>query len=147
MTHEEAVSLVALNLLAIREGIIEGLSEGLTVKEPMRLPNGETFVVMVSLSHDLAHIASHVDFSFMELEGNKPGVIVEMLRAKGMQSGLEIREVQARAGARALLWSRSVYFDPDAGWWSRRRKRLRGLWTRLRWAWQGHIPINGRSYV
>jgi len=141
MNPEEAVSLVELNLRAIGEGVSEGLTEGLTVDAPRRLPDGETFVCTICLSHDLAHIAEYAHFSYLEIADNKPGVIVEMLRAKGMQAGLAMREMQARAGARSLLWSRSVYVDPDAGWWSRHRTRLRGLWTRLRWAWRGFIPI------
>ncbi len=141
MNPEEAVSLVGLNLRAIGEGVTEGLAEGLTVDAPRRLPDEETFVCTICLSHELAHIVEYAHFSYLEIEDNKPGVIVEMLRAKGMQAGLAMREMQAHAGARSLLWSRSCYAYPDADWWWRWRKRLRGLWTRLRWAWQGYIPI------
>ena len=142
MNGEEASSLVALNLVAIREGIIEELAKGLDIKPPMGRygSDKDTFVVAVRLSHELSHIADYIHFSALEVSANKAPILA-LLKAKGGQVGFSIREVQARSGARALLWSRTCYVDPDLGWWSGWRQELRGRWTRLRWAWSGFIPV------
>ncbi len=148
MNGEEASSLVALNLVVIREGIIEELAKGLTIKPPMGRHGSDkdTFVVVVNLSHRLSHITDYVHFSAIEVaantvEGRYVGPILDLLKAKGREVGFSIREMQARSGARALMWSRTCYVDPDLGWWSGWRQELRGRWTRLRWAWSGFIPI------
>ena len=143
MKEGESESLVALNFLTIREGIVEGLLEGLVLKGPFRPNTGGLghCTVAVSWNSEYGGITSHLQFSDAEIDANEHQVI-KLLHVKGHAVGAEIADQVHRDAARALAWQRTGCALPSATWWYRTWLRYVGRWRRLRWAWTGFIPID-----